>query len=106
MSVPLLLHSVSTTTTNPFLAIVSGDLFMDLKLANELNVTYHQFSVPSDPKYGEIIDQWLESEGIDPQAPVSAADYTLKQYPDVHVRHDYDYGVILASTGPHSFLLY
>lgn len=104
MSVTSLLAAVSAAPQTT-IAIVSIDLFLDLQAARELNVAYHSFRIPTDPRYGEVIDKWLESEGIDPNQPASVPDYTLKRYPSVHVCMDHHFGMTLASSGPGSFKL-
>jgi hypothetical protein len=87
----------------PHLAIASNDLFLDLSLAGELTSTVHSASVPSDPRYADVIDDWLRSENIDPGAPIRFAAYTLTKFLGVHVQHDYQWGPALAPTGPNSF---
>ena len=105
MSVGLLLADV-TALRAPFLAVVSGDLFMDLLAAGELGVALQAAKIPSDPKYGAIIDDWLKSEGINPNAPITVPDYYLNAFPPVHVRLDADYGLELAPTGHGSYRIY
>ena len=105
MSVGLLLADVAALDA-PFLAVVSGDLFMDLLAAGELSVALHTAKLPSDPKYGTIIDDWLKSEGVNPNAPITVPDYYLTAFPPVHVRLDADYGLKLAPTGPGSYRIY
>ena len=105
MSVGLLLADVAAHPA-PFLAVVSGDLFMDLHTVGELSVALQAVKVPSDPKYGAVIDDWLESEGINPNAPIIVPAYYLAAFPPVHVRPDADYGLELASTGPGSYRIY
>lgn len=90
----------------PFLAVVSGDLFMDLLAAGELSVALQAAKIPSDSKYGAIIDDWLKSEGVNPNAPITVPDYYLTAFPPVHVRFDADYGLELAPTGPGSYRIY
>ena len=79
---------------------------MDLHTAGELGVALQAMKVPSDPKYGAIIDEWLKSEGINPNAPITVPDYYLAASPPVHVRLDADYGLELAPTGPGSYRTY
>lgn len=105
MSVGLLLADVAAHPA-PFLAMVSVDLFMDLLTNGELSVALQATKVPSDPKYGAIIDDWLRSEGVDPNAPITVPDYYLTAFPPVHVRLDADYGLQLAPTGPGSYRIY
>jgi hypothetical protein len=105
VSVNLLLVAVAAAPQTT-IAIVSFDLFIHLQAAAELNVTYHSVRIPADPQYGEIIDRWLASEGIDPNQPISVPDYTLKSYPDVHVCMDHHFGMALSSSGQGSFKLY
>ncbi len=105
MSLELLLVDVATHPA-PFLAVVSADLFMDLHTAGELGVALQAVKVPSDPKYRAIIDDWLKSEGINPDAPITVPDYYLAAFPHVHVRLDADFGVELAPTGPESYRTY
>jgi hypothetical protein len=105
MSVGLLLPDVAALRA-PFLAVISGDLFMDLFAAGELSVALQAAKIPSDPKYGAIIDEWLKSEGVNPNAPITVPDYHLTAYPPVHVRLDADYGLELAPTGIGSYRIY
>lgn len=102
MSVSLLLAAVAATN-NPYLAIVSSDLFLDLHIAAELDVTFHTAVIPSDPKYGKLIDALLRADNVDPNAPFRFPDYTLKKFPLVHVQQDFHWGLTLAPTGPGSF---
>lgn len=105
MTVKLLLADVAAHPA-PFLAVVSGDVFLDLHTAGELSVALQAVKVPSDPRYGAIIDNWLKSEGIDPDAPITLPDYYLSAFPPVHVRLDADYGLILDPRGPGSYRIY
>lgn len=104
MSVPLLLTAIDAHPS-PLLALVSADLLAELDLAGELTTSHHPFVLPADPKYGAVIDRWLEANGIDPAAPIAAADQTLTSRPHVHVRLDADYGHTLQPAGPGSFVL-
>lgn len=105
MSVELLLADVAAHPA-PFLAVASGDVFMDLHTAGELSVALQAVKVPSDPKYGAIIDDWLKSEGINPNAPINLPDYYLAAFPPVHVRLDANYGLVLDPSGPGSYRIY
>lgn len=105
MSVGLLLADVAANPA-PFLAVVSGDLFMDLVDAGALSVALQAAKIPSDPKYGAVIDDWLRSEGVNPNAPITVPDYYLTAFPPVHVRLDADYGLELALAGPGSYRIY
>ena len=102
MTVALLLADVAAHAA-PFLAVVSEDLFVNLQVANELGVALHRAVLPSDPKYGAIIDAWIEAQGINPNAPINVPDFYLTRWPQVHVRLDADYGLALTPTGPRSF---
>lgn len=105
MSVELLLADVAAHPA-PFLAVVSGDLFVDVLTTGELSVALQAAKVPSDPKYGATIDDWLRSEGINPNAPITVPDYYLTAFPPVHVRLDADYDLELAPIGPGSYRIY
>lgn len=104
MSVSLLLSAASGAAA-AHLAQVSNTLFYDLDVAGELALRPIQFSVPSDPTYGEIINDFLRSLGIDPDAPANVSVYVLKKYPHIAVQFGALHGLTLSPTGPSSFIL-
>lgn len=85
-------------------AIVSGQLLLDLNSAGLLSAQSKSVRAPNDPKYGPIINAWLVSIGINPNATITVP-YTVMSGMNVLVEEDVLHGMLLVPTGPNSFVL-
>ncbi|MNI57887.1 hypothetical protein D3C73_1129740 [compost metagenome] len=88
--------------TQTKLAIVSGQLLIDLQTAGRLLRDFRTVRVPADPTAGKVIDAWLRSEGVDPSQPIRVW-YTQLATPRILVDEDIVHGMTLVPSGPGSF---